>query len=211
MGNGANRTICNYIFLRGFILYNIMKCEHCPLKDTNMPCVGDDLGHKPACDGVNPGHPKYNPNMANTVVTHSTDLYNKKNNPHLIPPPTFAQKVFNLGGAITRIVSEGYKEVDDDVYRARLSQCEKCEFRTPEWVCSHPSCGCYLSKKAVLSTESCPIGKWGFEFMKDDEEINKIRSVAVDQMMKEAVIIEAGKPGGAGCGGCGSAKVAPQK
>jgi hypothetical protein len=185
-----------------------MKCENCPLMYTDMPCVGDELGHTPACDGVNPNNPRYNPNMANTVINHSTDLYNKKNNPHLIPPPTFAQKVFNLGGAIKRIVAEGYKEVDDDVYRARLSQCEKCEFRTPEWVCSHPSCGCVLAKKAVLSTESCPIGKWGFEYV-ESEEVDKLRSVSVDQMMKESIIINASKPGGGGCGGCGSTKATP--
>lgn len=184
-----------------------MKCEHCPLMYTDMPCIGDELNHTPACDGVNPSHPKYNANMANAVINHSTDLYNKKNNPHLIPPPTFAQKVLNLGGAIARIAAEGYKEVDDDVYRARLSQCEKCEFRTSEWVCSHPSCGCYLSKKAVLSTESCPIGRWGFEFMEDDEEVNKLRSVTVNEMMKETITINATKPGG--CGGCGSSKVTP--
>lgn len=185
-----------------------MKCENCPLMYTNMPCVGDaeeGLGHTPACDGVNPDSPKYNPNMASTVIRHSTDLYNKKNNPHLIPPPTFAQRVYNLGGAIKRIVTEGYEEVDDDVYRARLSQCEKCEFRTPEWMCSHPNCGCYLAKKAKLITESCPIGKWGFEYIdgEEGEEVNKLRSVSVDQMMKESIIINASKPGGSGCGGCG--------
>jgi hypothetical protein len=56
--------------------------------------------------------------------------------------------------------------------------------------------------KAKISTESCPIGKWGLEFM-EDEEVNKLRSVSVDQMMKESVLVMASGGVGGGCG-CGS-------
>lgn len=181
-----------------------MKCEYCPLRFTDMPCISDELNHRAACDSVNPNNPKYNPQMANAIINNSRDLYNKKNNPELIKPPTFAQKVVNLGGAIKRIAEEGYKEVSEEVYNARLSQCDKCDFKTEHWVCSHPSCGCFLLKKAVLSTESCPIGRWGLEFLEDNEEVNKLRSVSVDQMMKETILINASKPGGGGCGGCGN-------
>lgn len=184
-----------------------MKCKYCPLNFTDMPCVGDELGHTPACDGVNPEHPKYNPDMAQAVIQHSTDLYNKKNNPHLIPPPTFAQKVINLASAVKRIAQEGYKEVDDDVYRARLSQCNSCEFRTDQWTCSHPSCGCFLAKKAKLSTEACPIGKWGFEFI-DEPEVNELRSVSIDTLMGQSININTGT--NKSCGTCGQQKTPAQ-
>lgn len=178
-----------------------MQCQNCPLKTLGSPCLYDETGHTPICDLVNPDNPKYNPDMVYAVVRNSTDYYNKLNNKDSVPQPTFIQKIMNLGGAMLRIIEEGGpKKVSDEIYQARLTQCSKCPFKKDDWTCSHPSCGCILEKKAELTTEACPIGLWGFEYL-DMKEVDELRAIPVKQMMEESVTIDFSRSGKTGC--CG--------
>ena len=46
-----------------------------------------------------------------------------------------------------------------DVYWDRIAICNGCErYDTPTKRCME--CGCFLSLKAKLTTEECPLGKW---------------------------------------------------
>ena len=51
---------------------------------------------------------------------------------------------------------------DQAVVDERWSECEKCEFLIkPTSQCK--KCGCFLKLKTRISSQSCPIGKWGKE------------------------------------------------
>jgi hypothetical protein len=52
--------------------------------------------------------------------------------------------------------------VEDSIYKKRISICKQC----PHYIrmtkqCSQ--CGCFLSLKARLGGEECPVGRWGKE------------------------------------------------
>jgi ribosomal protein L32 len=51
------------------------------------------------------------------------------------------------------------KRTSIDEYIERLSICKNCkQFDVIKWSCK--KCGCYLDKKAKMSTEKCPDNKW---------------------------------------------------
>ena len=51
------------------------------------------------------------------------------------------------------------KRVSINDYVYRLTVCETCKQIDKEnWSCK--KCGCYLDKKAKMSTENCPDDKW---------------------------------------------------
>jgi len=44
-------------------------------------------------------------------------------------------------------------------YVDRMKVCSECPmFRNDNWTCG--KCGCYIDKKAKMTTESCPDNKW---------------------------------------------------
>lgn len=46
-------------------------------------------------------------------------------------------------------------------YVNRLDECVRCPYLNKEkWSCK--KCGCYLTKKAKMSTEDCPEGNWNY-------------------------------------------------
>lgn len=49
------------------------------------------------------------------------------------------------------------KRVEFADYIFRLRVCNECPLRD-DWKCG--KCGCYLDKKAKMSTETCPEGNW---------------------------------------------------
>lgn len=56
-------------------------------------------------------------------------------------------------------ISNGMKNVDDSVYKERLSVCKKCEhLALKQNMCK--KCGCYLPIKAKWEVSECPINKW---------------------------------------------------
>lgn len=67
-------------------------------------------------------------------------------------------RVLRFLKAIIRYICFGQRTTID-VYISRLTSCEYCEhFNDDNWSCK--KCGCYLDKKAKMSTEKCPDNKW---------------------------------------------------
>lgn len=51
------------------------------------------------------------------------------------------------------------KRVSFKIYVQRLTACSRCPYLNIEnWTCG--VCGCYMDKKAKMSTEKCPKGVW---------------------------------------------------
>jgi hypoxanthine phosphoribosyltransferase len=72
----------------------------------------------------------------------------------------------NFGKAVINYAKSGFKNVTPEQYKNRLNICSTCE-HYDNGRCKHVGCGCFLSTKAWLSSEKCPIDKWidirGFE------------------------------------------------
>ncbi len=66
------------------------------------------------------------------------------------------KKVFRFIKALIRYIFIG-ETVSQRVYDTRLEICNSCSDKCGKTCCL---CGCYLSKKAKWSTESCPKNKW---------------------------------------------------
>jgi len=64
--------------------------------------------------------------------------------------------VFRFIKALIKYILWG-EQVTQLVYDQRITKCEKCDDRCGSTCCI---CGCYLSKKAQWSSESCPKNKW---------------------------------------------------
>jgi hypothetical protein len=142
-----------------------MKCPHCPVKD--IPCISEVTKLTLSCDRINPDNPLFNPGLIEGVKKVSTDLYNKENYPELIPPPSFPTKVFNFAKAMEQVgenILRGEEViVSDHIRDNRLAICSGCSFKTEDWRCEHPSCGCDLNRKTTLASQKCPLGLWGGE------------------------------------------------
>lgn len=60
--------------------------------------------------------------------------------------------------ALWRYILYGNR-VSFDEYIVRLDKCYRCDdIDLDKWTCK--KCGCYLTKKAKMSTEKCPENKW---------------------------------------------------
>ena len=70
------------------------------------------------------------------------------------------QKAKSFGeAAITHLIEDGWQDLPDVHYHARLGTCSACEFKKDgEWVCGE--CGCDLLLKAKWPAMECPKGKW---------------------------------------------------
>jgi len=65
-------------------------------------------------------------------------------------------KVFRFIIALFKYIIWG-DQVTNDKYISRIAICDVCSDKCGSKCCI---CGCYLSKKAKWSTESCPQNKW---------------------------------------------------
>lgn len=170
-----------------------MQCDNCPLKNSSIPCMYDELGHRFICNKVDPNSPEYDPKVPPAVINNSTDYYNKLNNPELVPEPSLINKVINLGGAVKRIVTNGFGLIASRTYQARLNNCQDCHFRKEDWTCSHPDCGCFLREKARLATETCPIGQW------DEEMLIYTEDATHPDPVIDAIVADYGANSDCGC------------
>jgi hypothetical protein len=76
--------------------------------------------------------------------------------------PSLGQQAYSFGKAVAsecRSISEGVDPVTDEAKSARLAICAGCEFFiASETRCS--KCGCKLTAKVAMRSQSCPLGKW---------------------------------------------------
>lgn len=149
-----------------------MKCNNCPLKDSNLQCIVEITGHTPYCDKTNQNHPEYDERMVDSVVKNSKDIVKNMKSDGLggfaykqpAAPPLIG-KIMNYGEAMARHIFTGSHIVKDEVQKTRLNMCESCElyFDREKRVCNHEKCGCPVDKKVKWASESCPIDRWGTE------------------------------------------------
>lgn len=112
-----------------------MKCENCPVK-CGIHCEGENVPS--ICKD-----PKY------------TDILQEKCNG---ATPTIIQQMTNVMVSSLKYIAGGFHNVSDEEYEDRLKICKTCD-RYNDGRCLE--CGCYLSIKARMSTEKCPLDKWG--------------------------------------------------
>lgn len=74
--------------------------------------------------------------------------------------PGLTTRGINLAKAVIHWGLSGFKCVSEDEYKARIDLCNSCHLLVNETTCAHPKCGCFVTKKASLKTESCPLEKW---------------------------------------------------
>lgn len=107
---------------------------------------------------------------------HLTSLFNDPRNRTYERPDDIEEKSSILlaakaAKAFMKWGKAGFSQVDEETFEQRFSACESCEYlvqppkkliyklvaskRSDQRVCS--ACGCVASRKARLSTESCPV------------------------------------------------------
>lgn len=70
----------------------------------------------------------------------------------------YIMRILRFLQAIVKYIRFGKRTTIDD-YIKRLTICKGCNnFDSKRWSCR--KCGCYLDKKAKMTTESCPDGIW---------------------------------------------------
>ena len=77
--------------------------------------------------------------------------------------PTYSRMAKNLGGSLVRVAKAALKGEDIKVNRAEKEKrheiCKGCvHYHSVDDRCK--LCGCLMSVKTTLNTESCPAGKW---------------------------------------------------
>ncbi|TXH42683.1 MAG: hypothetical protein E6Q97_35310 [Desulfurellales bacterium] len=75
------------------------------------------------------------------------------------PEPTLVEKAKNFTKAVTKHVIKGFRNVPEDVQKARYDTCKGCEHYNPEKD-SCRLCGCKMSVKTGWSEQECPINLW---------------------------------------------------
>jgi hypothetical protein len=69
------------------------------------------------------------------------------------------EKAARLAKATAKHVAGGMKETSPEQLQVRLDICNSCDIRD-DITCTHPDCGCNLTRKALWMTEDCPLEKW---------------------------------------------------
>lgn len=68
-----------------------------------------------------------------------------------------ASMAWDLTKSIAAFVADGFKTVNEEEYKRRLSVCDVCEHRKGQR-CS--VCGCFVALKAKGRAWDCPDGRW---------------------------------------------------
>jgi hypothetical protein len=63
----------------------------------------------------------------------------------------------SFAASMARFAASGFITVDEPLHELRMNHCQACEYRR-ESKCS--LCRCFVSKKAWLPYEDCPVGRW---------------------------------------------------
>ncbi len=72
-------------------------------------------------------------------------------------PSSLAGAAASFAASMAKFAASGFKTVDEPLHALRMSHCSACEYRR-DTQCS--LCRCFISKKAWLPHEDCPIGRW---------------------------------------------------
>jgi len=94
--------------------------------------------------------------------------------PETVEEKTNIELISGVSRALLRWGKAGFSKVDEETYQERLATCRQCSHfvdpprkllykvmmikKPSEKICK--LCGCFISRKAKLSTESCPDSRW---------------------------------------------------
>lgn len=73
--------------------------------------------------------------------------------------PTMLEMMASAASAAAGFVASGGKRVPDEVFTVRAAICKECPAHEPG-LNRCGECGCFLSLKAWLPKEKCPLDKW---------------------------------------------------
>lgn len=128
------------------------RCEHCPLKKLNMdqiPCVAYARPHPRFCE-LSEESSKYD----KVIIDKSIEIYGSAKE-----LPGWGGTASNFAEAMLRWGKAGFSLVPEKELTERLNICYDCPLYDEDSNrCKE--CGCFVDKKARLSSESCPIDKW---------------------------------------------------
>jgi hypothetical protein len=71
--------------------------------------------------------------------------------------PSLPRQAWNLASALADFAADGFRTVDTETYRTRLTVCDTCDQRHGNRC---RKCGCRLSVKARGRAFRCPLDKW---------------------------------------------------
>jgi hypothetical protein len=125
-------------------------CEKCQTEWTSgPPSVQSPKTWTPTLVQINEGKIPPKPPTISPRITLETEH----------KEPGLFEKAKNLGTAIIKYALSGFKNVSDEDYAKRKEICGGCEYyRAENDKCS--SCGCVVSLKIAMASESCPVNKW---------------------------------------------------
>lgn len=73
-----------------------------------------------------------------------------------------SQKIATFVKALFKHAKNGFKVVPNATYIRRVSTCLECpKYKAEDDTCG--VCGCYIDKKALWDSESCPDNRWKYE------------------------------------------------
>jgi len=110
--------------------------------------------------------------------------------PELPPLMNQLKNVTKAAGRVAKAAIKGEDiKADDNLRKHRMTICSKCTlYIKSKKRCSHPECGCFIEKKAMLLTEKCPEGFW--EEPDKQKKFNQDRMARLRKMQSNVVTID---------------------
>jgi len=72
-------------------------------------------------------------------------------------PASLAHAAASFATSLARFVASGFKTSDGPLHELRMGHCRYCQYLQGSQ-CS--LCRCFIEKKAWLTHEDCPLGRW---------------------------------------------------
>lgn len=172
-----------------------MYCNFRKFEDGRCYCINCDSGRKNPeldCDKkLILRECKATSVMSETVklkLKELGELKEKANEDENYKTPNFFEKVMNYGEAIKKHVFSGMKTRSQEEINRIFKICEKCEFFQNN---SCRICGCAISNnpnafrnKVAMASEHCPIGKWKFEGIIQE---NRLIEISLERLVRDTI------------------------
>jgi hypothetical protein len=128
------------------------KCEHCPIRESDHPCLAETTRHRRFCEHAAAGHAGYSALLRGEIE------------PTPVPSaraPSLVARAGYLAEAAVAVVASGGKTVTHEEQARRMTICRACEyFDGAAQKCRR--CTCYMPLKTRLAAMHCPLSppKW---------------------------------------------------
>lgn len=155
-------------FVESLEKYGSCSCAKEIIESTSQPSVADVPTSKEACDACLRSDPVFDVNRVTVSLAISAvakergdvsmllDKYGPLLERRTTRLPPILQKAFSVSRALAEF-GKNPVFVEQDVYDARLKECESCPSRS-DHRCT--ICGCYIIFKTKLPKSRCPVYRW---------------------------------------------------